>query len=154
MNNTLFARTPEVSTELALTADNNIDKPDITQVSDEEDGSSRNSGSTNKKDTTILSESSSEKGKLTESSSAASNDDDGKIVKGDDSFDDDGKIVKGEEKNPWNRQFIGIPVNYFSVGVIYGGSVSGKSSGICNGLSKCSSRRDKPQIIFAHYVFS
>ena len=30
----------------------------------------------------------------------------------------------GEEKNPWSRSFIGIPINYFSVGLVYGGSVS------------------------------
>ena len=29
-----------------------------------------------------------------------------------------------EEKNPWSRQFIGIPINYFSVGLVYGGSVN------------------------------
>lgn len=29
-----------------------------------------------------------------------------------------------EEKNPWTMPYIGIPVNYFSVGVILGGSVS------------------------------
>ena len=36
----------------------------------------------------------------------------------------EGKIVDGEEKNPWTLPYVGIPVNYFSVGVIYGGSVS------------------------------
>ncbi|KAL7516741.1 hypothetical protein ACHAWF_000079, partial [Thalassiosira exigua] len=29
-----------------------------------------------------------------------------------------------EEKNPWSRRFLGIPVNYFSVGLVYGGSVN------------------------------
>lgn len=29
-----------------------------------------------------------------------------------------------QEKNPWTLPFVGIPVNYFSVGVILGGSVS------------------------------
>lgn len=36
----------------------------------------------------------------------------------------EGKICDGEEKNPWTKPYIGIPVNYFSVGVILGGSVS------------------------------
>ena len=29
-----------------------------------------------------------------------------------------------EEKNPWSLQFMGIPINYFSVGLVYGGSVN------------------------------
>jgi len=29
-----------------------------------------------------------------------------------------------EEKNPWSVPYIGIPINYFSVGIILGGSVS------------------------------
>ncbi|KAL7529734.1 hypothetical protein ACHAWF_008284 [Thalassiosira exigua] len=29
-----------------------------------------------------------------------------------------------EEKNPWSRPFLGIPVNYFSVGLVLGGSVN------------------------------
>mmetsp|Transcript_15892 Transcript_15892/g.39459 ORF Transcript_15892/g.39459 Transcript_15892/m.39459 type:complete len:680 (+) Transcript_15892:521-2560(+) len=29
-----------------------------------------------------------------------------------------------EELNPWSRQYVGIPINYFSVGLIYAGSVS------------------------------
>jgi len=36
----------------------------------------------------------------------------------------EGKICEGEEKNPWTKPYVGIPVNYFSVGVILGGSVS------------------------------
>lgn len=36
---------------------------------------------------------------------------------------DDEVADVGEEKNPWSKQFIGIPVNYFSVGIIYAGSV-------------------------------
>lgn len=38
--------------------------------------------------------------------------------------DGENKIVQGKEKNPWSLPFCGIPINYFSVGVIYGGSVS------------------------------
>jgi BT1 family len=33
-------------------------------------------------------------------------------------------ITDADEKNPWGKDFCGIPINYFSVGVIYGGSVS------------------------------
>lgn len=29
-----------------------------------------------------------------------------------------------EEKNPWSKSFCGIPFNYFSVGLVYGGSVN------------------------------
>lgn len=36
------------------------------------------------------------------------------------SKDEDDKV----EKNPWTKPYVGIPVNYFSVGIIYGGSVS------------------------------
>ena len=31
---------------------------------------------------------------------------------------------KQEELNAWSREFVGIPINYFSVGVVYAGSVS------------------------------
>lgn len=136
MNNTRLARTPNMEVELALTAEGNIehhtDTP--TQVSDEEDGvGTQNSGSTDEKDTAILSDYS-DVGNLAESSkTAVSNDADYESGKGHDhrdSIDSDGKIVKGEEKNPWSKPFIGIPVNYFSVGIIYGGSVSGKYSNI------------------------
>jgi len=34
------------------------------------------------------------------------------------------KIVQGDEKKPWSRQFVGIPVNYFCVGVVLSASVS------------------------------
>jgi MFS family permease len=33
-------------------------------------------------------------------------------------------MTESDEKNPWSKGYFGIPVNYFSVGVIYGGSVS------------------------------
>jgi BT1 family len=38
--------------------------------------------------------------------------------------DDDDDLLNKQEKNPWSKDFCGIPINYFSVGVIYGGSVS------------------------------
>ena len=31
---------------------------------------------------------------------------------------------EGKERNPWSKGFIGIPINYFSVGLVYGGSVN------------------------------
>lgn len=34
------------------------------------------------------------------------------------------EMTESDEKNPWSKDHCGIPVNYFSVGVIYGGSVS------------------------------
>jgi len=40
---------------------------------------------------------------------------------------DQGTIAKGVgvgEKNPWSCSYLGIPVNYFSVGIIYAGSVN------------------------------
>jgi len=40
------------------------------------------------------------------------------------SSSDGDSLGKSEEKNPWAKKFIGIPINYFSVGIIYGGSVS------------------------------
>jgi BT1 family len=40
----------------------------------------------------------------------------------DDNIDD--IAANKQEKNPWSKDFCGIPINYFSVGVIYGGSVS------------------------------
>jgi MFS family permease len=33
-------------------------------------------------------------------------------------------MTESDEKNPWSKEYFGIPVNYFSVGVIFGGSVS------------------------------
>lgn len=32
--------------------------------------------------------------------------------------------VEVVEKNPWSKSFCGIPINYFSVGLVYGGSVN------------------------------
>lgn len=39
----------------------------------------------------------------------------------DDTIKEEGHI---EEKNPWSRNYSGIPFNYFSVGLVYGGSVN------------------------------
>jgi hypothetical protein len=36
----------------------------------------------------------------------------------------EGSTEKPEELNPWSKELIGIPINYFSVGVVYAGSVS------------------------------
>ncbi|EJK50860.1 hypothetical protein THAOC_30033, partial [Thalassiosira oceanica] len=48
------------------------------------------------------------------------------IVEGDAA--DAASVVKegdgGDEKDPWSRSFVGIPINYFSVGLVYGGSVN------------------------------
>lgn len=38
--------------------------------------------------------------------------------------DDVIKEEEKEEKNPWSRDYCGIPTNYFSVGLVYGGSVN------------------------------
>ncbi|CAB9496879.1 Folate-Biopterin Transporter (FBT) Family [Seminavis robusta] len=63
---------------------------------------------------------------VTESYSAGSksnSEDDVEIQKKADNNEEAGAEEK-EELNPWSKELIGIPINYFSVGVVYAGSVS------------------------------
>lgn len=67
--------------------------------------------------------------KAASATGSESNEDSHADLKNDDSGSltapNDKKTMTGaDEKNPWGKDFCGIPINYFSVGVIYGGSVS------------------------------
>ena len=119
MNNALLARTQEEELA-ALTADNG-------SVGNSSAGGSGVDAFSDVEKETVTSRTS-EGGKSSSEHSSpgddsSSGDGGGSSIIQDDDHDEK-KIVKGDEKNPWSKNFIGIPVNYFSVGLIYGGSVS------------------------------
>ena len=51
-------------------------------------------------------------------------DDNSEDTDGSEKFDDNNKLVDKEEKKPWSVNYIGIPINYLCVGLVYGGSVN------------------------------
>ena len=51
-------------------------------------------------------------------------DDDSEDDDGSEKFDNNNKLVDKEEKKPWSVNYIGIPINYLCVGLVYGGSVN------------------------------
>ena len=51
-------------------------------------------------------------------------DDNSEDIDGSEKFDDNNKLVDKEEKKPWSVNYIGIPINYLCVGLVYGGSVN------------------------------
>lgn len=101
----------EVEVTIIPGGDDEEEKLSVVGLS-EEDAVKADDEKSGKETATMLSSSDSEAG--------SGNNDDTSTTKKPES----NSTITSEEKNPWTLPYVGIPINYFSVGVILGGSVS------------------------------